>query len=228
MTIAQKKQDSYAYRSHLICLLPLLGLLCALRLFIGTEQEVKLFFDHYRHAHPQLSAWLRLVTDFGNPLFYPVYAWLLYRSLRRGDLKTRTFVLCWLAAQIMLTFLLGQFLKAAIGRPRPLVGGPFVPFASDYSHNSFPSGHTAEIIGNCVPLAQRFAAPLLTAGLALWVTLLGFTRIYFSAHYPSDILGGMALGSLAAYAAWRMRDYVQSRAAKTEPTPSTDQMGQTD
>ena len=43
-------------------------------------------------------------------------------------------------------------------------------------------------------------------GLAIWVLLIGYCRIYLGAHFPADIIGGWIVGIFAAlltYGAYR-------------------------
>ena len=93
-----------------------------------------------------------------------------------------------------------QMFKHVIGRPRPSGGSP-----------GFPSGHTTAAAAFAVlliyiltrerwPRGTRWA---LTAAAALLVALVGWARIMLHAHWPSDMLGGLLVGTAcAAGAAW--------------------------
>ena len=76
-------------------------------------------------------------------------------------------------------------------------GGPF----------GFLSSHAANSVALAVFLllvlpAGRFRA--LKIGVFLWAALLSYSRIYLGAHYPSDVLGGAAVGALLAWGAARV------------------------
>ncbi len=67
--------------------------------------------------------------------------------------------------------------------------------------NSFPSDH-GTILGALVVLAYiaRFKFVL---QLAIFVALIELARTYAGAHYPSDLIGGAALGTIAIWAVQR-------------------------
>jgi membrane-associated phospholipid phosphatase len=122
-------------------------------------------------------------------VFLPVLAWLV---LRRG----------WWSAAWVLTAAAGvapltTLLKNLVGRQRPQFPGG----GAGYETLSYPSGH-ASGVATMVTVALVLAWPRLTrtarkvwtaAGVAL-VLLVGLTRIWLGVHYPSDVLGGWALG----------------------------------
>jgi len=83
----------------------------------------------------------------------------------------------------------------------------------------FPSGHalgsmTVGAAAVVIAWSTRLRWPVLLAALA-FVGLVGVSRIYYTAHYPSDVLGGWALGAawvvvgrLATHAgAWGLRRF---------------------
>ncbi|MDQ6747308.1 MAG: phosphatase PAP2 family protein [Candidatus Dormibacteraeota bacterium] len=72
--------------------------------------------------------------------------------------------------------------------------------------SSFPSGHTAGSFAAAWAMSRCFPdqRPLLL-GIAAAV---GFSRIYLGHHYPSDVLGGVAIGSAVALASSQISDAV--------------------
>lgn len=92
-----------------------------------------------------------------------------------------------------------KFCKEVIARERPMIN-PDV-YAEGYS---FPSGHAMVglifygllIYLFTVDLPDRGDKKKATLGAGLLVLLIGFSRIMLEAHYPTDILGGYAIGFL--------------------------------
>ena len=89
-------------------------------------------------------------------------------------------------------------LKHLIGRPRPQIVPPLekAPFLS------FPSGHAAYALVGwgfvAYLIARRPQTPvwlrvLLAAAALIVAGLVGASRIYLAAHYPSDVAGGLLI-----------------------------------
>ncbi len=95
-----------------------------------------------------------------------------------------------------------KIVKEAIARPRP----PFHDIA-DADSMSFPSGHAMVgfvlymfiaylIASNLEGNAQKY---IVAAIAFLFVVLIGVSRVVLGAHYPSDVIGGYALGLIWLY-----------------------------
>ena len=89
-------------------------------------------------------------------------------------------------------------LKLALARPRPsLDAHPVLTHSS-----SFPSGHAANTMAVFLAIAliavpARWRREAVACAVAASMTI-GLTRPYLGVHWPSDILGGWALGATIA------------------------------
>lgn len=95
-----------------------------------------------------------------------------------------------------------QALKHLIGRVRPKVAPDagvfnFHPFSLKNSFASFPSGHTTSIFAAAMALGLML--PRLRWLFYTVAVAVGLARIVVGDHYPSDVVGGAALGSLVAF-----------------------------
>jgi undecaprenyl-diphosphatase len=155
-------------------------------------------FRQLRPEQPTLDAVMTTLSDWGNIVFYPVYAGILIVGRLRRDRRMTVLPLAYLVAQVLVSFLLVRLLKIAIGEPRPDVFGPLDPLTLDPGHHSMPSGHTTEITGAALPLAffvDRWWFSLLMGGV---IAAMGFSRIYLGEHFPHNVLAGWMLGCWAA------------------------------
>lgn len=95
-------------------------------------------------------------------------------------------------------WLLVETVKALSNRARPflaLEGTRIIGWRE--RGRSFPSGHTAQTFFLVTLLCQQFQLGLWeTLALYAVAALVGFTRMYVGAHYPRDVIGGAALGSV--------------------------------
>lgn len=98
--------------------------------------------------------------------------------------------------------LINRLLKAISARPRP--AGPLVDVMGQFRHESFPSGHVVffiEFFGFLLFLSYVLLRPgwLRRASLAfsgLLISLIGVSRVYLGAHWPSDVVGAYLAGGL--------------------------------
>jgi len=150
-----------------------------------------------RHREPWLTTVAYLVTSLGSSaVLVPLLAGvaLLYRW--RG--KT------WRPAVLFAggyggCALLYFVIKVVVARPRPAVD-----LLRHFSGYSFPSGHANQAIvawGLLAALASGAASSwsrkVMAWASALFLTfMVGVTRVYLGAHWPTDVLGGWVLGAL--------------------------------
>lgn len=128
----------------------------------------------------------------------------------QGRFRAGTAALCSIAGGLA-----ANIIKLCVGRIRPqslelatvdltaTFTGIFRFAAGGSSHQSFPSAHTATAIGLAVALAAAY--PRGRVWFFVMAALVGLQRIQTSAHYPSDVLAGAAIGWIAGQLvlAWR-------------------------
>lgn len=153
--------------------------------------------------------WLGYATWLGNGwIGFPI-AILVLIALDRKSFWSNILVLA-IAATIGGVAL--NLIKQWVHAPRPLtVFGPEIAAGQVYVNvmferlywNSFPSGHTqtAFTIATVLVWAGNRSGKINRWGILIIVLvalLIGVSRLYCGAHFPSDVLAGAALGSTTA------------------------------
>jgi membrane-associated phospholipid phosphatase len=150
--------------------------------------------------------------QFGSGIVIVLLIWTLDPARRK------------LVVPVVVTMLLtagtATALKHAIGRARPATlsaatEGGDAEGGSKYA--SFPSGHSAGAAATAVVLSMLYPrGRTVFWGLAVATALLRYAS---NAHWPSDVVGGVALGYALAHPAWYLlviRRGIPSAAAPAE------------
>jgi undecaprenyl-diphosphatase len=101
----------------------------------------------------------------------------------------------------MLAWGLAQTSKRAFNRARPYHAGDVELLVREPAGTSYPSGHPA-VAGAIAAVAAPSLPALARRPLEALPRMVGFSRIYVGAHYPSDVIGGILLGR-AVGTIWR-------------------------
>ncbi len=166
------------------------------------------------HAPRALVAFGLVVTEFGRSEYMFAVSALIglaaVAALRRGHRAWRGSSLRLVAERALYVFLavalsgiVDQVLKHVIGRARPRLlrlDGPFhfEPLSIVDVLASFPSGHTTSAFAAAVALG--LVRPAWRGRLLAAACLIGASRVLVGAHYPSDVVGGAALGTAVSLA----------------------------
>ena len=118
----------------------------------------------------------------------------------------------------MACWLFNQLIKILVHRPRPTT--EYVRVTEHPDGWSFASGHTVAgtlFFGALALIAWRFMSPgrwrsVVIAVLIATIGLIGISRVYVGAHWPTDVVGGwliaaLFLGLLARIAIWANKRY---------------------
>lgn len=106
--------------------------------------------------------------------------------------------LLYAGGMVLFTLLVGSAVKIVMRRTRPVTEYVSRMWFKSYS---FPSGHSVGAVvayGLIAYLAWQFASPLTyaIAGVAVvLMALIGISRVYLGAHYPTDVIAGWLLGA---------------------------------
>ena len=144
----------------------------------------------------------KLLTNWGLYLFYAVFAGFWIYALIRKNRRLINVGLAYLKAQIIFSLVVVRILKVVLGRARPGYGSGFAFFETSDKYNAFPSGHAADAFVSGVflyyLLKQTKYAGFRFLPL-IYAFLIAISRVFVSAHHPSDVAAGIAIGILGAW-----------------------------
>lgn len=156
-------------------------------------------YDAITHFAQAMPGWVQSLvlayTHYGLVLVAPFFAWLWWRARPTGSPERMAAALLVPAATVV-AYVLSEIVKAFVHEQRPCRGLPpeaivgVCPPAGDWS---FPSNHST--IAAAVALGGAFAWRKGAPWLAAFAATMGFSRVFVGAHYPHDVLIGLALGA---------------------------------
>ncbi len=175
---------------------------------IPIEVEWLRFINSHRSAY--LDAFFKFITDSVGPISFGIAILFLLIALFKKDaiLKRQVF---YLITALIISVIITHLLKHLIARPRPFVSYDFIEKLSGGGSYSFPSGHSSDAFTLAIALSLIFPKKWLVFFLILWAFLVGYTRMYFGVHYPTDVIAGAAIGIASAASCYY---YFSKRAAK--------------
>jgi len=138
---------------------------------------------------PALDLPFKAFTFLGEEEFFMLLLPLLYWSLERRA-----------AMRLAILYLFSAWVNAVAkvlgGQPRPFQYDPRVPPLVDATGDGFPSGHTQSATVVWGYLAAQFRRTWVWVLAGALLVLIPLSRIYLGVHFPTDVLGGYAIGAL--------------------------------
>lgn len=176
---------------------------------MGIELE---FLNALQSLHMPLGDWLMvLVTTLGEAGI----VWIVLTAVLLCIPKTRKTGLVVAAALLINLVLCNGMLKPLAARTRPFVLNPTIELLAmrptDYS---FPSGHTSASFAAAWALVlcrKEYGVGWLWKAALVLAVLIAFSRMYLYMHFPTDVLGGLAVGLLSGWIAWYGKGVIQKR-----------------
>jgi undecaprenyl-diphosphatase len=169
----------------------------------GSNPDVGLLYDINglaKDAPQWFDRGMEFVGEYGLLLAMVLLVLWCWRGVRRQggeDAASSVAALVWAPLAAGIAVLVNVPIRGFVERPRPFVDHPGLDvLVSGKNDFSFVSDHATLTMAMGVGLFvanRKFG--LAGIGLAL---LEGFCRVYMGVHYPTDVIGGFALGTAVA------------------------------
>lgn len=151
-----------------------------------------LIYNHIIKHNQTLTPILKIITEFGDALVLIILTLLILLVFKE---RTIGFLV---SINLIISFVISQIAKYIFTRPRPIEN-----VLIEIGGYSFPSGHSTVsmafygfFIYLCLTkISNKYLKYFLSIIIALLILIIGYSRIYLGAHYPSDVIGGFSLGA---------------------------------
>lgn len=158
---------------------------------------------------PFMDSTILVITDFW--FFIGVVCCIIAYSILKDKFpKTILFCALLIVAVGCTDYLCASIIRPAVQQPRPTNSDNPVSAMLHIVHGyiggkyGVPSCHAANSFAIAVFTTLWFRRKWIAVILICWALLECYTRLYLGVHYPSDIVFGMAIGSLIAYVVYSL------------------------
>jgi len=152
---------------------------------------------------PALDLPFKILTSLGDKEFFLLLMPLIYWCIDR-QAGARLFIL------LLFSAYLNEVAKLLTDQPRPFQHDSRILRIVDADSGGFPSGHTQSAVVVWGYLACRFQKKSLWLLAGFLILAVPLSRIYLGAHFPTDLLGGYAVGALVLFLFLRLDSPVAS------------------
>jgi membrane-associated phospholipid phosphatase len=161
--------------------------------------------------HPFTDLFFSLITHLGGGI--AVFLLLFVLAWRRQMIFWELFA--GIAFGIGVVALFKYLLFPEMPRPAGILEGLYlVPGIENDTTRSFPSGHTTAIFCISCVLAGISSNKWERLSLATMALLVGYSRMYISQHFLSDVLAGSMLGALSAFFGQTLLKFIRQKQTK--------------
>jgi membrane-associated phospholipid phosphatase len=152
-------------------------------------------FQLLNNAHSKIINKIMIdLTIYGREVVWIPITALLFIVGKKDGRKVAVL----LTISFLILIPLGIALKSEINRPRPVLLNDNNLLIKNETDPSFPSGHATIVSAGAAVLLLRFHKGrqiVLSIVLAIEAILVSYSRIYVGNHYPTDVIGGILLGT---------------------------------
>ncbi|MCY7372474.1 MAG: phosphatase PAP2 family protein [Spirochaetaceae bacterium] len=146
-----------------------------------------------------LHAPLQAYAAYGVVLFAALLVLGWWTTRDRGPRTTAAAL--WAAAGTLLAVAVNQPLVNGVHEARPYTAHPGILVLAHRSVDfSFPSDHA--VMAGAVAAGLWLVSRRLGAVATIAALLMAFARVYVAAHYPHDVIAGLALGAGVVLLGW--------------------------
>lgn len=157
-----------------------------------TDTSLFLAINHFAQRTAWLHAPLTAYAEYGVVLFAGLLliGWL---AARRAS-TARMAALLWAGLGTLVAVAINQPLVELFHKARPYTNLQHILVLAQPTNDfSFPSDHST--MAGAVTAGLFLVDPVLGSVALVLALVMGFSRVYIAAHYPFDVIAGLAVGA---------------------------------
>ncbi|GAA1968944.1 phosphatase PAP2 family protein [Terrabacter lapilli] len=155
--------------------------------------------NDFARATPWLHAPAVAYAKYGLVVFAALLLVGVWQRRSSGDRELAAAV--WAGLGTLLAVAVNQPVASLVAERRPYAAHPGILVLVDRSTDwSFPSDHS--VMAGAAAVGLLLVSRRLGAVAAVAALLMAAVRVYVGAHYPDDVVAGLALGAFVAGVGW--------------------------
>ncbi len=153
-----------------------------------------------------ITPFWKAITTLGNGGWF----WIVLSCILLIPKRTRLAGICGLLSMGLGFLIANLCLKPWIARIRPYdIEQAVLPLIAPPSDYSFPSGHTTASFACALSYLRYLPKKVFGVMALILAALIAWSRLYLGVHYPTDILGAVAVALLSSWIIYKLMECIR-------------------
>lgn len=167
----------------------------------------RIMIDLQNQRTPEQTGVLLFLTNTYRYGEIGIPAGLLIGGIASHNVEMRQNSL-FVASSTLVSYGFTELIKLIVKRRRPFVQNINIAPVYRAQGTSFPSGHTSTTFATATAVSIAYPKWYVIIPSYLWASSVSYSRMYLGVHYPSDVAGGLLLGTGTAVSLSLLRKQV--------------------